>query len=285
MIRIFEHVMGQWDPATGKHLQEVNLFRMPGGEWHVNCDTALRGDYAAVVTGASADDLIGLSILADAVHRDGGTLSAGIPYLPGARQDRRYLGEALSARVYADLINRCGLETVVTVDPHSDVMVSHLDRVAVLDLPTIVRATLSMFRPDGVIIPDAGAVKRAQSVAQALKVPTYQALKKRDTTTGKLSGFTCEPLPDTGHFLVVDDICDGGGTFKGLADAIGVGRDRLSLWVTHGVFSAGSETLGMYYDRIFTTNSHPGGWGVQPTTITLDLTPRLLDAIPTKDHS
>lgn len=258
MIKIYSYspIDGDWFPKT-------NLFRMPGGEWHVNHDLVpLSGTYAAILFGASADDLIGLSILADAVHRDGGSISAGIPYLPGARQDRRYPGEALSAKVYAELINACDLETVVVLDPHSEVMVSHLDRVAVLDLPSIVAASFSGFRPQGVIVPDAGAVKRASAVADALGVPTYQAFKKRDTTTGKLSGFTCEPLPDRGHFLVVDDICDGGGTFKGLAEATGVGKDRLSLWVTHGVFSAGAETLSVYYDRVFTTNSHPGNVSV-----------------------
>ena len=110
----------------------------------------------------------------------------------------------------------------------------------------------------GVIAPDKGAVARAEHVADALHLPLFKATKERDFETGKLSHFAVEPLPEAGRLLVVDDICDGGGTFCGLAEAAGVGRERLSLWVSHGIFSGKANQLRDYYSTVYTTDSHPG---------------------------
>jgi ribose-phosphate pyrophosphokinase len=110
----------------------------------------------------------------------------------------------------------------------------------------------------GIIAPDAGAAKRANEAATLYQLPVYQALKKRDAATGRLSNFTCETLPSEGKFLVVDDICDGGGTFIGLAKATGLPKERLALWVTHGIFSGKAADLKNFYSAIYTTNSHPG---------------------------
>ena len=79
----------------------------------------------------------------------------------------------------------------------------------------------------GLICPDAGAAKRTEAVAEALALPVFYARKKRDFATGRLSGFACEPLPPEGRLIVVDDICDGGGTFRGLAEATGLAPQRL----------------------------------------------------------
>jgi len=59
------------------------------------------------------------------------------------------------------------------------------------------------------------------------------------------------------NFLVVDDLCDGGGTFIGLGEAIKEinPKARLSLYITHGFFTKGLESLLEYYDRLYTTNS------------------------------
>jgi ribose-phosphate pyrophosphokinase len=96
-------------------------------------------------------------------------------------------------------------------------------------------------------------------VAADLGVDLYIADKKRDFDTGKILGIEMtEPLPKTGRYLVVDDICDGGGTFMGLANAIDLPKDQLGLWVTHGIFSGNAHLLRDHYRNIYTTDSHPG---------------------------
>jgi ribose-phosphate pyrophosphokinase len=56
---------------------------------------------------------------------------------------------------------------------------------------------------------------------------------------------------------VIDDLCDGGGTFIGIAQELrkaGI-TQPLYLYVSHGIFSKGLEVLFQHFDQIFTTNS------------------------------
>ena len=81
--------------------------------------------------------------------------------------------------------------------------------------------------------------------------------KSRDVKTGKLSGFKVYTDDLQGRdCIIIDDICDGGGTFMGLATALkqkNVGK--LYLAVSHGIFSKGFDDLAQYFDAIFTTDS------------------------------
>jgi len=265
------------------------LFQMPAREWHITCGDQmdslvqpfdgrggwkrgpLNGIQICIVRGGTPDDLIAMSIFADAVHRDSGIPVLLMPYLPGARQDRRRRGEALSCKVYADLINRCEFAKVVCVDPHSDVMPALINNCVVLEIldvlmPSVHWSEIWGTRYDGLIAPDAGAVKKIWKVAQVMKKPLYVASKHRDQATGKLNGFSCEGLPETGRFLIMDDICDGGGTFMGLVEAIKKSTEELQpppearefdLYVTHGVFSGdNAENLHKHFGRIYTTDSY-----------------------------
>jgi ribose-phosphate pyrophosphokinase len=55
----------------------------------------------------------------------------------------------------------------------------------------------------------------------------------------------------------VDDICDGGGTFLGLAEATGLPWSRVDLYVSHGVFSKNAlKNLSEKFEYVYTTNSY-----------------------------
>lgn len=75
-------------------------------------------------------DIMRLFLATDAVRRMGvETVHLHIPYVPYARQDRVcYPGEALSAAVFAKLINAQGYDSVHCWDCHSDVMPALIDR-------------------------------------------------------------------------------------------------------------------------------------------------------------
>ena len=81
--------------------------------------------------------------------------------------------------------------------------------------------------------------------------------KIRDVKTRKLSGFKVYADDLQGRdCLVVDDICDGGGTFLGLAKELKAkNAGKLYLAVSHGIFSRGVERLLEHYDGVFSTNS------------------------------
>lgn len=214
----------------------------------------------ARINSADGNDLFELAMWADAVERRNELAILEIPYLPGARSDHT-TEPVFGARVYADFINLMNLDRVICFDPHSPRMPALIQNLTVIDSTRLVRQHVVgkvdgvPQRYQGVIAPDKGAIKRATDVARACHIPVFLAEKHRNKDTGKLSDFTCEPLPDEGKFLVVDDICDGGGTFMGLAEATGLGRDRLGLYVSHGVFSGAAYRLHQYYSEIWTTDS------------------------------
>ena len=108
-----------------------------------------------------------------------------------------------------------------------------------------------------VVSPDAGAEKRAGKVAKLLGVPLIHGWKTRDVNTGKLKGFGLEGSTIAGPLLVVDDICDGGGTFLGLADVINARGLQADLYVTHGIFSNAENTAKLLdsYGKVICTDS------------------------------
>jgi ribose-phosphate pyrophosphokinase len=238
----------------------------PAGEPHIKVVNENVGQgrltEIAYVTGCDAEDLILLGMWADAANQRGSKTVALMPYLPGARQDR---GLPFGAHVYADIINGFQLDQIVCFDPHSPVMPGLLDNLTIVDSAALIRHHI-VGRPDsdehgqkftGIIAPDKGAVERAGHVARVCGLPLYRAEKKRDETTGNLTGFTCEELPAGGRYLIVDDICDGGGTFRGLAEATGNPASELALFVSHGVFSGKAIGLTESFGEVFTTDSYP----------------------------
>jgi len=106
-----------------------------------------------------------------------------------------------------------------------------------------------------VVGPDKGAFNRygAMGVPDTAGVATCE--KHRDPQTGKLSGFklVAGDVKDK-HCLIVDDICDGGGTFVGISKVLReAGAKSVSLCVTHGLFTKGLPLEGI--DHIWTTDT------------------------------
>lgn len=245
-------------PYGGHYIEDFTragheVVKFPAGEAHINMGHITKGTIQiAHVQGCGHDDLFSLAMWADACKRANCKTAIMLPYLPGARADR---GSPLGAKVYADFINGMHVDCVVCVDGHSAVAPALYKQLVALPLDSL-DCWNNFPHYGGVIAPDIGARARAESVAAKLKLPVYQAMKHRDFATGKLSGFSCETIPAMQPMLVVDDICDGGGTFLGLADVLKLPRNVLGLWVTHGVFSNFAfPRLFERYGHVYTTDS------------------------------
>lgn len=181
-----------------------------------------------------------------------------LPFIPGARQDRlNPAGDYLfTAKSVAAMLNARHFPRVTVLDPHSDVAAGMIDRCDVIQPADILKLLKQGCRYQGVISPDAGAEKRAGAVARKAKIPLRHAGKTRDVRTGAISGFWLEPVASGQHFLVVDDICDGGGTFIGLAAEIAKAGCTAELYVTHGLYSKGTDELRACYALgLFSTDS------------------------------
>ncbi len=236
-------------------------FTYPAGEPHIKLKedveewTMGKDDQIFVV--ANVRDYNGLAKvwLADKLLKDfKREVTFVLPYLPFARHDRpNDVFDTSPLQAVSHILD--GVD-YITVDLHSDALgVNQFHQSEIVDL---------LYRPAGLfdsnpvfVIPDAGATKKAYSWIKPGQ-PVVQAIKKRDPQTGKLSGF--QIIDPTGLVymapcVIVDDICDGGGTFIGLAEELEKKNAReLRLAVTHGLFTKGLTDLFKHFDMIYTLN-------------------------------
>lgn len=256
-------------PGKGRKPVEMTAMKFPGGEMHVTVQTGVPGSELEVKAHLPhADALMTLLMATDALRRAYPQLPIDLhlPYVPYARQDRvANPGEALSAKVFCNLINAQGYRRVVVQDPHSDVVTALLDRVEIEDPVPALRRVVDHIKQTctkvTLVAPDAGARKRVQKLADALEASVVFADKTRDTKTGAIRGTQVQDDVPDGALLVVDDICDGGRTFTELGRALyarqaACGASHLLyLYVTHGIFSKGLDPLLDIYRGVFTRNN------------------------------
>ena len=246
------------------HLPEVEFqsFSFSGGEPHIKIVPDSVGDKIIITHRICSFNDFGLLLISvDALRRlDVQHIEVFIPYFPAARQDRVMVeGESLSVKVYADILNTLGLAKVHVYDPHSEVTSAVLNNSKSINNHSLVSKVVDHIGKDMYIVsPDGGALKKIHKVAAHLQdYEVVECGKSRDVKTGKLSGFTV-PLDDLNGkaCLIIDDICDGGGTFMGLAEELKAKNSGpLYLVVSHGIFSKGLDKLKGYFEIIFTTDS------------------------------
>ena len=260
-------------PGDGTQFES---FTYPAGESQVRLKSAAAAEIhqsEAVEIHArihQAQPLMELLLLVDAIRgvKPAGSIILKIPYLPYARADRRFVdGDCHGLKVMGDLLALCAFSEIHTLDVHNpNKAYTHISSLlrnvnsdqlilrAIEDFGEHVESTLN------VLLPDAGAIQRYKlpEVHKGVAINILHASKKRDASSGALAGFA---VPEKNEFhgnavLIVDDICDGGGTFIGIAKELSkIGRFDLRLFVTHGIFSAGTAVLQPYFERIYTTNS------------------------------
>ena len=208
----------------------------------------------------STRDLIRIGLVKDALSREKYQfVSLNLGYMSQARADRVFGGGMpLPVKVFSDIINSYNFDEVIIRDPHSDVSSALLNNVTVIHQQELLGNHIRQIKQKMPVItlcaPDLGATKKIFDSVQMLGHETYiQAVKIRDVKTGNI--IKCEII-DTeaigGDVLIVDDISDGGASFKFLAQKLKEkGAERVGLFVTHAIFSKGLEILEKDIDFIF----------------------------------
>ncbi|WP_281227471.1 ribose-phosphate diphosphokinase [Flavobacterium aquiphilum] len=249
-------------PFTTESVISFQNFTFSGGEPHIKIEPNFDVTRKVTITHRlnSFNDLGLLCIAVDALRRMGvKDTELFIPYFPAARQDRVMVkGEPLSVKVYADIINGMQFNKVYVFDAHSEVTPALVNNCEVIPNHTFIEAVVKAIGNDVKLIsPDGGALKKIYKVSEFLGgVEVVECSKSRDVKTGRLSGFKVYNDDLQGaDCLIVDDICDGGGTFVGLAEELkNKNAGKLYLAVSHGIFNKGFEVLDCF-EKIFTTNS------------------------------
>lgn len=240
-----------WSKGLHYYDAEPTISKFPGGELHVRFDEYLSCDYCTInALIVDSDGIMAVALLKNILDlQDIPTINLHLEYMPYARQDRVCReGESFSLKVFANILNGLNFDKVYISDPHSDVAPALLNNVEVVSQKHLfLDYTIEHYslRKLLLVSPDAGANKKTLSLAMDLGHEGFiRADKVRNTEDGSISGTVVYGDVRDKDVLIVDDICDGGGTFCLLAAELkALGAKSVTLYVTHGIFSKGKDVL------------------------------------------
>jgi ribose-phosphate pyrophosphokinase len=172
-----------------------------------------------------------------------------------ARYDRLMLpGDSIDLKVIADLINSMHFEKVYLFDVHSDAATLLIRNAINISNKQLVE----FYKKDNAVLicPDAGAAKKVDKYFgwNAGITEIIYCNKSRDLSNGMITLKVLEPEKCANrNCVIIDDICDGGGTFLAIAEQIKPAH--LTLIITHGIFSKGFDALEKKFNEIIVSNS------------------------------
>jgi ribose-phosphate pyrophosphokinase len=246
----------------------MTVGRFSDGEVMVEINENVRGKDVFVLQSTCApanDTLMELMIMVDALKRSSaGRITAAIPYLGYARQDRRPRSArvAISAKVVANMLEAVGVDRVLTMDLHADqiqgffnIPVDNIYAAPVL-LGDIWKRQLQNLM---VVSPDVGGVVRARALAKRLECDLAIIDKRRPKANvsevmniiGEVEGRAC---------VIMDDMVDTAGTLGKAAQALkDHGAKEVLAYCTHGVLSGGAaeRVANSALDELVVTDTIP----------------------------
>lgn len=260
-----DHLGRRVSAAGGWQLAPHEEREFAGGEHKARPLVSVRGRDVFVLHslqgggGASANDRLIRLLFFLATCRENGAarVTAVVPYLAYSRKDRQTKPrDPVTTRYVAQLFEAAGADCVVTLDVHNLMAFQNAFRCRTLNL-----ATDRLFAADiagradtaplAVVSPDAGGVKRAQLVREALEAvsgaPVDFGFMEKRRSAGVVSGTHFAGDVEGRHVFIVDDMICGGGTILRAADAAREnGAARVHAIATHGLFEADTaEALGV----------------------------------------
>ena len=234
------------------HLGKAKVGRFSDGEVMVEVQENVRGQDVFVLQSICSppnDNLMEVLVLVDALKRASASrVTAAIPYLGYARQDRRP-GSArvpITAKVVANMLVSVGVDRVLTMDLHSEQIQGFFD----IPVDNVYSAPIMLgdvwkhdYQNLVVVSPDVGGVVRARALAKRLEADLAIIDKRRPRPNvatvmhiiGDVSGRTC---------VIVDDMVDTANTLCAAAKALKEhGAERVLAYCTHPVLSGKAVEL------------------------------------------
>ncbi len=237
--------------GLGVELGKVNIDRFSDGEILINIEESIRGQNIYIIqpTGYPVNtNYMELLIMIDALRRASvNTINVVMPYYGYARQDRTATPrEPISAKVIANLLEKTGVDHLLTVDLHApqlqgfySIPVENLTAAPVLGNYF---AANYLNKDKGVVVaPDHASATRTREYANLFDLPlaimdrrlverSYNAPKQvNQHVIGDVKGKQC---------IIVDDLIDTGRTMREVSDAlIYEGAEEVYALVTHPVLS------------------------------------------------
>lgn len=245
-----------------------SISRFPDGEVQITLGEFSHKDEIIVFCRiTNAEELFILMQVCDILRRHGMRFSIQIYYLMSMRMDRVMdFNRPFSLSIVCEVLDRLGADYIMVYCLHSLEIKRLIKSTEVIELSSILKTDYEKYQ---IIFPDEGARNRY------IDVPIGKHIfgkKTRDLTTGKITSIELENPEDIDGrpLLIRDDLCDGGGTFIGLAEAIRkINPDlELNILVDHMVNPKGIENLSKNFNHVWFTNSYKD-WDNLPDNVTM----------------
>ncbi|NQZ74688.1 MAG: hypothetical protein HRT61_01035 [Ekhidna sp.] len=249
----------------GEGRMELPCSRFPYGELHVTVPEKFEhGEVELTVIWDGPETLEALLLASNALaYMDNTINNITIPYMPYSRQDRVvHKGEAFSIQTFGSLLKGIHVNhDIVTFDLHSVACQQCLPE----SIRNVQLSSQRLFdwqdNYDFFVFPDKGAVSRYSDIVDDERYLAYNKTRdehgsidleldsSRSTIHNKLSNI---PNP---RILVVDDLCDGGGTFVELRHQLSyiIDPEQVDLYVTH--MRTMSKDIWHNYAKVMSSNS------------------------------
>ena len=218
------------------------------------------GNLHIKIRGNSYEDLFTIASIKeawDAAHGLDKTVVSQLTIycLIAQRSDRRFNeNESFDLKVVARFINSLKFDKVEILHPHSAISLALIDNAVAIDHFQYVQQAYNTIGNPVLVSPDAGAYKTTHHIAELLNADLVPSNKVRVDGAPQIS---IQGDVNDKDCLIVDDLADGGRTFKFLAKALkDQGASKVFLYVTHGQFNYGFEELKEYIDHVYCTNSY-----------------------------
>ena len=231
----------------GTPLGRAYVGRFSDGEVNVELMENVRGRDVFIMQPTcppANDNLMELLIMVDACRRaSAARITAVVPYMGYARQDRRVRGTRMSiaAKLVANMLSSAGVTRLLTIDLHAEQISGFFDIPVdnVYASPVLLGdAWRQQYKNMIVVSPDVGGVARARALAKRLDDADLAIIDKRRprpneskvmNIIGEVEGKTC---------LLIDDMVDTAGTLCQAAQALkDEGALKVVAYITHPVLS------------------------------------------------
>ena len=228
-------------------LGESKVDRFSDGEISVRIEENVRGMDVFLIQPTcppAHENLMELVIMVDALKRSSaGRITAVIPYYGYARQDRRVRSERvpISAKIVADILERSGIDRVLTVELHSEQIQGFFNIPVdnVYGTKTIYDdITNQKLKEILIVSPDVGGVVRSRALAKVLDLSDLTIIDKRRDEDNQSEVMNVIGEVGNKDCVIVDDMVDSAGTLCNAAGALKErGANSVQAYTIHPVLS------------------------------------------------
>ncbi len=194
---------------------------------------------------AHDSELILLAQLVDLIrsYHDNPYILLKLPYLPYARQDKAVSNDTtFGLKSFGTLLNSLKLDYIQVIDVHSQEAYKYINNLHNVEPLYWINSIITRLKATP-YYPDKGALTRYGNMKLKNHNPNYYAIKQRCQKTGKIKSIRLKSKVK-GVIIIVDDLCDKGGTFIQLAKKLyKAGAKEVHLYTSHGLYTAGIDVL------------------------------------------